>query len=139
MENEFWLNLSSKNLAKAKEFFTKLGFTMNDRHSAPHMVSMFIGNKKVVLNLFTENLFQGFIGGQNIANTSQSNEVLFSIGASSPAEVDELARKAVEAGGTLYGKPGYKDGWMYGCGFADLDGHRWNVLFMDMSKIPQQK
>jgi predicted lactoylglutathione lyase len=34
MENEFWLNLSSKNLPKAKEFFIKLGFTMNDRHQA---------------------------------------------------------------------------------------------------------
>jgi predicted lactoylglutathione lyase len=138
MENEFWLNLSSKDLKKAKEFFSKLGFTMNDRQSAPHMVSMFIGHKKVVLNLFAENLFQGFIGGHPIANTSQSNEVLFSIGAASPAEVDAMAKKAVDAGGTLYGKPGYKDGWMYGCGFADLDGHRWNVLFMDMSKMPKQ-
>lgn len=136
MENEFWLNLSSKNLLKSKEFFIKLGFTMNDRHQAPHMVSMFIGNKKTVLNLFTEELFQGFIGGHLITNTTQSNEVLFSIGAASPKEVDELARKAVEAGGALYGKPGYKDGWMYGCGFSDLDGHRWNILYMDMSKMP---
>ncbi len=136
MENEFWINLSSKDLKKAKEFFVQLGFTMNDRHSAPHMVSMFIGNKKVVLNLFAENLFQGFIGGQAITMTGQSNEVLFSIGAGSPAEVDTIAKKAVEAGGILYGKPGYKDGWMYGCGFSDLDGHRWNVLFMDMSKMP---
>jgi predicted lactoylglutathione lyase len=136
MENEFWINLSSKNLPKAKEFFAKLGFTINDRHQAPHMVSMFIGNKETVLNLFTEELFQRFIGGHLITNTSQSNEVLFSIGATSPKEVDEMARKAVEAGGSLYGKPDYKDGWMYGCGFADLDGHRWNVLYMDMSKMP---
>lgn len=52
MENEFWLNLSSKNLPKAKEFFIKLGFTMNDLHLAPHMVSMFIGSKKSVLTIF---------------------------------------------------------------------------------------
>ncbi len=136
MENEFWLNLSSKNLPKAKEFFIKLGFIMNERHQAHHMVSMFIGNKKTVLNLFTEELFQGFMGGHLITNTSQSNEVLFSIGAASPEEVDELARRAVEAGGALYGKPGYKDGWMYGCGFSDLDGHRWNVLYMDMTQMP---
>jgi predicted lactoylglutathione lyase len=63
MENEFWINLPSKNLAKAKEFFIQLGFTMNDRHQAPHMVSMFIGKQKTVLNLFIENVFQGFIGG----------------------------------------------------------------------------
>ena len=110
---------------------------MNERHAAPHMVSMFVGNKKTVLNIFSESLFQGFIGGQPITDTRQSNEILFSIGAASPAEVDEMAKKAVEAGGTLYGKPGYKDGWMYGCGFADLDGHRWNILYMDMSKLPK--
>jgi predicted lactoylglutathione lyase len=137
MENELWLNLSSKNLTKAKEFFTKLGFTMNDRHSAPHMISMFVGNKKVVLNLFAENVFKGFIGNHPITNTDQSNEVLFSIGAQSPAEVDAMAKRAVDAGATLYGKPGYTDGWMYGCGFSDLDGHRWNILFMDMSKMPK--
>lgn len=137
MENEFWLNLSSKDLKKSKEFFEKLGFKMNERHQAPHMVSMFIGNKNVVLNLFTEELFKGFIGGHAITATAESNEILFSIGAGSPAEVDTMAQKAVDAGGKLYGKPGYKDGWMYGCGFADLDGHRWNILYMDMNKLPK--
>jgi predicted lactoylglutathione lyase len=87
--------------------------------------------------LFAEGLFQGFIGGHPIVNTAHSNEVLFSIGASSPAEVDAMATKAIEAGGSLYGPPAYKDGWMYGCGFCDLDGHRWNILYMDMSKMPQ--
>ena len=86
MENEFWLNLSSKDLPRAKEFFVKLGFTMNECHQAHHMVSMFIGNKKTVLNLFTEDFFKGLIGGHSITNTSQSNEVLFSIGAGSPKE-----------------------------------------------------
>ena len=28
-------------------------------------------------------------------------------------------------------------GWMYGFGFCDIDGHRWNVLYMDMSKMPK--
>jgi predicted lactoylglutathione lyase len=45
---------------------------------------------------------------------------LFSIDAASPEEVDEMVRKAVNAGGTVYGEPGYKDGWMYGAGFADF-------------------
>ena len=135
MEHDFWLNLSSKDLVKAKEFFTKLGFTMNDRHTGPHMVSMFIGNKKIVLNLFSEDMLKGFMD-HPVTNTKQSNELIFSIGAASPAEVDEFAKKAVAAGANLFGKPGYKVGWMYGCGFADLDGHRWNILYMDMSKMP---
>lgn len=137
MQNDLWLNLPSKNLPKAKEFFQKLGFEMNERHAGSHMVSMFVGSKKVVVNLFTEELFQGFMGGQPVTKTTASNEILFSLGASSPQEVDDIAKKAVDAGGVLYGKPGYKDGWMYGCGFIDLDGHRWNILYMDMAKMPR--
>ena len=108
---------------------------MNERHSAPHMVSMFVGSNQIVVNLFSENIFQGFIGGHAVTNAKQSNEVLFSIGADSASAVDNLAKLAEEAGATIYAKPAYKDGWMYGCGFADLDGHRWNILFMDMSKM----
>jgi predicted lactoylglutathione lyase len=48
-----------------------------------------------------------------------------------------MVQKAVKAGGSIYGEPGYSQGWMYGAGFADLDGHRWNVLYMDMSKMPK--
>ena len=137
MQNDLWLNLASKDLKKAKEFFIKLGFQMNEQHAAPNMVSMIVGKNKVVVNLFNEDLFKGFIGGQTITDATASNEILFSIGADSPAEVDQMAARALEAGGKLYGKPGYKDGWMYGCGFSDLDGHRWNVLYMDMSKLPR--
>ncbi len=48
-----------------------------------------------------------------------------------------MARKAIEAGGG-FGQPAEIQGWMYGCGFADPDGHRWNVLFRDMSKLPKK-
>lgn len=137
MQNDLWLNLPSKDLNKAKEFFVQLGFEMNEQCKGPGMISMFLGSQKVILNLFPENQFREFIGGQNVTDSATSNEILFSISAASPAEVDTLAAKAVKAGGTLYGKPGYKDGWMYGCGFIDPDGHRWNVLHMDMSKMPK--
>lgn len=137
MESVLWINLPSKDIAKAREFFTKIGFEINSRHQAPHMLSLFVGSNKVVVNFFQESLFKEFIGGQGITNTETSNEVLFSVGAASPQEVDNIANKVLEAGGKLYGKPGYKDGWMYGCGFLDLDGHRWNLLFMDMDKMPK--
>lgn len=137
MKNEFWLNVASRDLAKAKEFFGKLGFPMNTHHQAPHMVSMLVGNKGVVLNLFDADMFQGFIGGHPVTDTAKSNEILFSISADSPEEVDQLIAKAEKAGAKIYGKPGSKDGWMYGAGFIDLDGHRWNVLYMDMKKMPK--
>lgn len=137
MDGEFWINLPSKNLDLTRKFFNDIGFEMNTMHAAPHMVSMFLGSKKIIVNVFEQALFKEFIGGQTVADAQQNNEVLFSIGAGSPKEVDEWAAKAEKAGASIYGKPGYKDGWMYGCGFVDPDGHRWNILFMDMSKLPQ--
>lgn len=70
-----------------------------------------------------------------VTDTQQGTEVLFSLGADSKEEVDELAKKAEQAGGTVFREPDGEE-WMYGCGFVDPDGHRWNVLYMDMSKVP---
>ena len=90
MENDFWLNLASKDLKKSKEFFTKIGFKINERHSAPHMISMMIGTKEVILNLFLESDMQSY--SQNtISDPSESTEILFSHGAKSRLEVDQLA------------------------------------------------
>jgi predicted lactoylglutathione lyase len=62
---------------------------------------------------------------------------LFSFDAESREEVDEMAKKVKAAGGTLYAEPAENQGWMYGFAFVDPDGHRWNMLYMDMSKMPK--
>ncbi|MGF7047386.1 putative lactoylglutathione lyase [Paenibacillus sp. DS2015] len=132
MTKELWINLPVKDLSKSKEFFSKIDFSLHPRHmNSSEMAGLVIGDKKVMVMLFPESAFKGFVGNE-IADTTKGTEVLFSIDAASPEEVDEMVRKAVNAGGTVYGELGYKDGWMYGAGFADLDGHRWNVLYMDM-------
>jgi predicted lactoylglutathione lyase len=60
------------------------------------------------------------------------SEVLFSIEASSREEVDEIAKKAEMAGGRIFSEPAEHQVLIYGCGFADLDGHRWNTVYMDL-------
>lgn len=138
MAKEFWVNLPVKEISKSRAFFKAIGFTENVQFSEnPTMASFFLGDKNVVVNFFPEDLFKSF-SNTEIADTTKGTEALFSIDAQSPAEVDEVANKAVAAGAKLYANPGEKDGWMYGCGFSDLDGHRWNVLYMDFSKMPKQ-
>lgn len=136
MKFNLWINLASKDLVKAKKFYQELGFEINKQHEAPHMVSMFVGKDRLVINLFDEKLMETFMGGQKVTNKKTSNEVLFSIGADSPEEVNQWANKVKSAGGELYSEPEYADGWMYGFGFIDPDGHRLNLLYMDMSKMP---
>ena len=137
MTKELWINLPVKDVNRSREFFTKIGFTLNPHYgNNEQSASFFVGSKNFVVMLFTEPAFKIFTG-QPLADTTQGTEVLFSIDAESREEVDELAKKAADAGGTIFGKPGENQGWMYGCGFADPDGHRWNVLYMDMSKMPK--
>jgi predicted lactoylglutathione lyase len=138
MTKELWLNLPVKNLGKSKEFFTKLGFTINANSpgSPDDMAALMIGEKNIVVMLCGETRFKSF-SGNDLNDTSKTTEVLISIDAESREEVDELARKATAAGGTVFAQPTEIQGWMYGCGFADLDGHRWNALYMDMSKMGQ--
>ncbi|MHC0442122.1 VOC family protein [Flavobacterium sp. 3-210] len=134
MTKQIWLNLPVTNIAKAKDFFWKIGFSFNEQHDTPSSTCMVVGEGHFVVMLFEEMLFSSF--SQNaITDTKSSSEVLISIDAESREEVDELAKKVTEAGGTVFAEPAESQGWMYGCGFADLDGHRWNVLFMDFSKL----
>jgi len=138
MTKEIWINLPVKDVAKSREFFSSLGFSFNTQHGNSDVsASLLVGSKNVVVMLFAEHVFKTFIRNE-ISDVAHANEVLLSIDAESKEEVDEMARKAEEAGGTVFGKPSEIQGWMYGCGFTDLDGHRWNVLHMDMSKMPKQ-
>ena len=135
MTKQFWVNLPVKDITKSKEFFAKLGFSFTAEHgNSNEAAGLIIGDQKVVVMLFVESAFKKFTSNE-VTDTKQSTEVLFSIDAGSREEVDEMVKKAVQAGGTIFGEPAEIDGWMYGCGFADLDGHRWNVLYMDMDKM----
>lgn len=136
MPKDFWINMPVKDVAASTAFFTSLGFSFNPRFTGnADMACMFAGDKKVVVMLCSEQLFKRFTGNE-INDTKQATEMLLSIDAESREEVDEIARKAAAAGGSVFGKPAESQGWMYGCGFTDLDGHRWNILYRDMSKMP---
>jgi predicted lactoylglutathione lyase len=136
MTKQIWLNLPVKNVAKAKDFFWKIGFSFNQQHDTPTSTCMLVGDGHFVVMLFEETLFESF--SQNkITDTRSSSEILISIDAESKEEVDELIEKVKTAGGNVFAPPAESQGWMYGAAFADLDGHRWNVLYMDLSKIPQ--
>ena len=134
MTKQIWLNLPVKNIEKSKQFFSSIGFSFNEEYSNQHSACMLVGDKNFVVMLFKESLFSTFV--QNtIADTQTHSEMLISIDAESRQEVEELAQKVDEAGGVVFAKPAENQGWMYGCGFSDLDGHRWNVLFMDYSTL----
>jgi predicted lactoylglutathione lyase len=137
MIKEMWLNLPVKDLKRSREFFTKLGFHFDENYGNSDIcAALRVGESKTVIMLFHESSFRNF-AQIDITDTSKSSEVLISFDAGSPQEIDEIAEKAKAAGANVFGKPAEIQGWMYGCAFTDPDGHRWNGLYMDMSKMPR--
>ena len=135
MIKDLWINLPVKDINKSEAFFKELGFSFNTQHgNTDSSASLLVGKKNVVVMLFNEAAFKGFINGE-VANAKHASEVLLSVGVESKEEVDHVAKKAVAAGGSSNHQPGEMKGWMYGCVFTDLDGHKWNVLYMDTSKM----
>lgn len=133
-----WINLPVKDIKKSRAFYSHIGFSFNSERDTEHTTCMLVGDKdagkETIVMLFSEHAFQSFTH-QSITDTRHSSEVLFSIDAESRDEVNLLAAKAEAAGGKIFSKPTEATPWMYGCGFCDPDGHRWNVLFMDMNKM----
>lgn len=131
MTKEFWINLPVKDLNRTRDFFTQLGFTFKPLPgNSQDGACLILGTKSVYVMMFEQNIFRSFTDTE-ITDTSKSNEVLFSIDAESTDEVNILAKRVKNAGGEIFAEPAEKDGWMYGFGFCDPDGHRWNVLYME--------
>jgi len=84
--------------------------------------------------LLTEEFYKTFIK-KEIADSSKVSEVINAVSVESKEKVDELYNKAIEAGATTY-KDTDDYGWMYSRAFQDLDGHLWELTYMDLSKVP---
>lgn len=134
MVKQIFVNLPVSNLEATMEFFGKLGFTFNEQFTDENAACMVIGENLYTM-LLTEAFFQTFIT-KEIADTTKVTEVLNALSVESREEVDEMMAKALEAGANEPREP-QDQGFMYSRAFEDLDGHIWEVFYMDMSQAPQ--
>src|SRR5215831_2299502 len=132
MTQKIFVNLPVRDLRKSMDFFGKLGFTFNPQFTDETAACMTI-SEDIFVMLLTENKFKTFTPKQ-ICDATKSTEVLVCLSSASRDEVNEMVRKAVAAGGTAYNEP-EDHGFMYGHGFQDLDGHIWELAFMEPSAI----
>lgn len=131
MATQIYLNLPVKNLKKSIDFFTKLGFNFNPQFSDDTAAAMIVSDDIFVM-LLTEEKFKLF-SPKEICDAKKYAEVLTCLSCESRQKVDEMVRNAVAAGGTTYNEP-QDHGFMYGHGFQDLDGHVWELMYMDSSQ-----
>jgi predicted lactoylglutathione lyase len=135
MPKDFWINLPVADVDRARAFFEAIGFGSDGAGEGAGMGALRLGEKGLMVMLVPKERFAHFAGGP-VADATAGAEVMISFDAASRDEVDALATKVGQAGGSVFGPPAEIDGWMYGAGFADLDGHRWNILHMDHAKLP---
>ena len=135
MAKQIFINLPVKDLNRSKEFFTALGFSINPQFTDDKAACVVIGGN-IFAMLLTEPFFKTFTR-KEIADASKTTEVLIALDAESREAVDDMVRRAVDAGGSLYADP-QDHGWMYQHSFADPDGHQWEVAYMDEAALQQQ-
>lgn len=133
MASRIFINLPVLSVNASQEFFQRLGFEFDQRFSSPDTLCMII-SEKIFVMLLEHARFETFTKKQ-ICDARAHTEVLIALDAESREEVDLMVCKAVEAGGTIYADP-IDHGFMYSHSFEDLDGHQWEIGFMDMSQIP---
>ena len=136
MARQIFVNLPVKELPRSKQFFESLGFSFNPQFTNEQGACMVISEGSNYVMLLAEPFFQGFTK-KPIADARKGTEVLICLSCESREEVDELVRKAIAAGGTAPNAV-QDHGFMYGHGFEDLDGHVWEVMWMDPKATPPQ-
>lgn len=130
MATNIFINLPVKNLNASVAFFTQLGFSFNPQMTEEKGACMVISDTINVM-LLVEPFFQTFTA-KPLVDAHQANEIIICLAVDSRAEVDRLADAALAAGGqSVPQQPENEMEFMYDRNFQDLDGHLWNVMYMD--------
>jgi predicted lactoylglutathione lyase len=129
---KIFVNLPAKDLNKTIEFFTKLGFKFNPQFTDENATCMIVGEDIFVM-LLVEKFFKTFTK-KEICDTSKNTEVIVALSVEGREKVDQMINKAIEAGGTE-SRESQDHGWMYGRSFEDINGHIWEIIYMDESAL----
>ncbi len=134
MTKKIFVNLPVKDLNQSVNFFKKLGFNFNAQFTDETATSMIV-SEDIFVMLLTHDKFKTFTP-KAICDSTKNTEVLLCLSCESREAVDDMVSKAVAAGGTTYNEP-QDHGFMYAHGFQDLDGHIWEIMYMEPSAVNQ--
>ena len=127
--------MTVKDLKKAIELFTKLGFTFNPKFTDENATCMIVGQDMSVM-LLVDKFFKTFTK-KEICDVTKAAEAIIALSAESREKMDQLISKVIEAGGKE-SRPPQDYGWMYGRSFQDIDEHHWEVFYMDESAAKKE-
>ncbi|MBD0332685.1 MAG: glyoxalase/bleomycin resistance/extradiol dioxygenase family protein [Chitinophagaceae bacterium] len=135
MRPKIFINLPVADLQKSMDFYTKIGF-VNNPHFTDHTAAAMKLSEEIYVMLLTHEKFSQFTSKQ-ISDTAKTTSAIYALEMGSPDLMNKMANDALAAGAKESAEA--KDyGFMQQRSFEDLDGHLWEVFYMDMSKFPQQ-
>ena len=129
---KLFVNIPVTSVQRSIEFFETLGFTFNPQFTDATSTCMLVGEDAYFMLLDKER-FASF-SKRPLGDSRTLTNALFAIGVNSREDVDTMVKKAVAAGGAYAVDP-QDHGFMYGWSFYDLDGHHWEVFWMDPGAI----
>ncbi|TKC92099.1 VOC family protein [Polyangium fumosum] len=128
---KLFVNLAVKDLKRSVEFFTKLGFTFNPQFTDETATCMIVSEEAYFM-LLVESKFKDFTKKQ--ISDKSATEAFYCLSCESREEVDLMVKTAVENGGSQ-AMPAMDLGFMYSGSFYDIDGHHWEVMWMDPAAV----
>jgi uncharacterized protein len=131
---KIFVNLAVRSLDQSVEFFTRLGFTFDPRFTDEQATCMIVSDDAFVM-LLVEDRFKDFTT-KTLCDATTHTEAILAVSVDSREQVDAFADTALEAGGQSANEP-MDHGFMYLRSFQDLDGHLWEVVWMDPSAMEQ--
>ena len=125
---KIWANLAVTDLERTTKFYKALGFKPNGK--SEDLTSFLFGENDFIIHFFIKDKLKTAIKGE-IADPEKGNEIIFTIGVASKRDADTWAQAVDNAGGRLISKPEEFGKGYYGFVFADPDGHRFNIFYME--------
>ena len=128
MHKQIFVNLGVNDLQRSRAFFESLGMRIDPKFTNDQAACVVLG-ENIYAMLLVKDFFKTFTS-KPLSDATKQTEVLVCLSCENRSEVDALVAKALAAGGKAPRVP-QDQGWMYGHGFEDLDGHIWELMFMD--------
>ena len=129
---KLFVNVPVRDVQRSIDFFQELGFDFNAQFTDATAAAMLVGEDAYFM-LLRQDKFASFTK-RPVGDPTTATTALYALGVESRAAVDAMVEKAVALGGSHALEP-QDHGFMYGWSFYDLDGHHWEVFWMDPSVV----
>jgi predicted lactoylglutathione lyase len=134
MAKMIFVNLPVADVEASAVLYEAIGFARNPQFSQPGQAAAMVWSDTIHVMLLSHDFFRGFLpGDRTIADAGASAQTLLCLSFNSREAVDRVTQAAADAGGRADIRAAQDMGFMYGRAFADLDGHIFEPIWMDVA------